>query len=182
MASWGKRIMWIYWSNVSRHQLKLGRKWVFQMDNDPKHTPKVVAKWLKDNNATKCYVCLHSPDLPPRFVFLAAHSPLSQTVNSALSQHRPETWNKLPQLTVGSQCLCETPQTMCLRDSGQNVILKPSRYTCHFCRHPPKKQKTTFGQWVNNERNACRKQQRRARGSKHRERLVQWFPNLGLVL
>ncbi|CDQ61727.1 unnamed protein product [Oncorhynchus mykiss] len=29
--------------------LKLGRKWVFQMDNDPKHTSKVVAKWLQDN-------------------------------------------------------------------------------------------------------------------------------------
>ena len=29
-------------------KLKLGRKWVFQMDNDPKYTSKVVAKWLKD--------------------------------------------------------------------------------------------------------------------------------------
>ena len=29
---------------------KLGRKWVFQMDNDPKHTSKVVEKWLKDND------------------------------------------------------------------------------------------------------------------------------------
>jgi hypothetical protein len=29
---------------------KLKRKWVFRMDNDPKHTYKVVAKWLKDNN------------------------------------------------------------------------------------------------------------------------------------
>ena len=30
-------------------KLKLGRKWVFQMGNDPKHTYKVVAKWLRDN-------------------------------------------------------------------------------------------------------------------------------------
>ena len=29
-------------------KLKLGRKWVFQMDNDPKNTFKFVAKWLKD--------------------------------------------------------------------------------------------------------------------------------------
>uniref|UniRef100_A0AAZ3Q756 Transposase Tc1-like domain-containing protein n=1 Tax=Oncorhynchus tshawytscha TaxID=74940 RepID=A0AAZ3Q756_ONCTS len=33
----------------SLRKLKLGCKWVFQMDNDPKHTSKVVAKWLKDN-------------------------------------------------------------------------------------------------------------------------------------
>ena len=32
---------------TSVRKLKLGRKWVFQMDNDPKHTSKVVA------NATK---------------------------------------------------------------------------------------------------------------------------------
>ena len=29
-------------------KLKLGCKWVFQMDNDPKKTSKVVAKWRKD--------------------------------------------------------------------------------------------------------------------------------------
>jgi hypothetical protein len=34
---------------TSVRKLKLGLKWVFQMDNDPKHTSKVVAKWLKDN-------------------------------------------------------------------------------------------------------------------------------------
>ena len=34
---------------TSVKKLKLGRKWVFQMDNDPKHASKVVAKWLKDN-------------------------------------------------------------------------------------------------------------------------------------
>ena len=34
---------------TSVRKLKLGRKWVFQMDNDPKHTSKVVAKWFKDN-------------------------------------------------------------------------------------------------------------------------------------
>ena len=29
---------------TSVRKLKLGRKWVFQMDNDPKHTSEVVAK------------------------------------------------------------------------------------------------------------------------------------------
>ena len=40
---------------TSVRKLKLGRKWVFQMDNDPKHISKVVAKWLEDL----------SPDLNP---------------------------------------------------------------------------------------------------------------------
>ena len=35
---------------TSVRKLKLGRKWVFQMDNDPKHISKVVAKWLKDKS------------------------------------------------------------------------------------------------------------------------------------
>ena len=34
---------------TSVRKVKLGHKWGFQMDNDPKHTSKVVAKWLKDN-------------------------------------------------------------------------------------------------------------------------------------
>ena len=32
-------------------KFNLGHKWVFQMDNDSKHTSKVVAKWLEDNKA-----------------------------------------------------------------------------------------------------------------------------------
>ena len=31
--------------NTSARKLKLGRKWLFQMNNDPKLTSKVVAKW-----------------------------------------------------------------------------------------------------------------------------------------
>jgi hypothetical protein len=34
---------------TSVRKLKLSRKWVFQRNNDPRHTSKVVAKWLKDN-------------------------------------------------------------------------------------------------------------------------------------
>ena len=34
---------------TSVRELKLGRKWVFQMNNEPKHISKVVEKWLKDN-------------------------------------------------------------------------------------------------------------------------------------
>jgi transposase len=45
--------------------LKLVRKWVFQMDNDPKHTSKVVAKWLLDNDIQVLKWPSQSPDLNP---------------------------------------------------------------------------------------------------------------------
>uniref|UniRef100_A0AAZ3SHF3 Tc1-like transposase DDE domain-containing protein n=1 Tax=Oncorhynchus tshawytscha TaxID=74940 RepID=A0AAZ3SHF3_ONCTS len=35
------------------------------MDNDPKHTSKVVAKWLKDNNVKVLEWPSHRPDLDP---------------------------------------------------------------------------------------------------------------------
>ena len=44
---------------------KFGRKWVFQMANDPKHTSKVVAKWLKDNKVKVLEWLSQSPDLNP---------------------------------------------------------------------------------------------------------------------
>ena len=34
---------------TSVRKLKLGRKWVFQMDNDHKYTSNVVEKWPMDN-------------------------------------------------------------------------------------------------------------------------------------
>uniref|UniRef100_A0AAZ3ST15 Tc1-like transposase DDE domain-containing protein n=1 Tax=Oncorhynchus tshawytscha TaxID=74940 RepID=A0AAZ3ST15_ONCTS len=50
---------------TSVRKLKLGRKWVFQMDNDPKHTSKVVGKWLKDNKVNVLKWPSQSPDLNP---------------------------------------------------------------------------------------------------------------------
>ena len=47
---------------TSVRKLKLGCKWVFQMDNDPKHTSKVVAKWLKDNKVKVLEWPSQSPD------------------------------------------------------------------------------------------------------------------------
>ena len=50
---------------TSIRKQKLGCKWVFQMDNYPKHTSKVVAKCLKDNKVKVLEWPLQSPDLNP---------------------------------------------------------------------------------------------------------------------
>ena len=50
---------------TSVRKFKHGCKWVFQMDNDPKHTSKVVAKWLKDNKVKVLEYPSQSPDLNP---------------------------------------------------------------------------------------------------------------------
>ena len=50
---------------TSVRKLKLGRKWVFQMDNDPKRTSKVVAKWLKESKVKALEWPSQSPDLNP---------------------------------------------------------------------------------------------------------------------
>ena len=48
---------------TSVRKLKLGRKCVFQMDIDPKHTSKVVAKRLKDYTVKVLEGPSKSPDL-----------------------------------------------------------------------------------------------------------------------
>jgi hypothetical protein len=48
---------------TSIRKLKLGCKWDLQMDNDSKHSSKVVAKWLKDNKVKVFEWPSQSPDL-----------------------------------------------------------------------------------------------------------------------
>jgi len=43
----------------------MAENWIFQQDNDPKHTAKVVRKWFEDNQVTVLEWPAQSPDLNP---------------------------------------------------------------------------------------------------------------------
>ncbi|KAK3525666.1 hypothetical protein QTP70_004309 [Hemibagrus guttatus] len=49
----------------SAEKLGLGHQWTFQHGDDPKHTAKVVKKWLADKNINVLQWPSQSPDLDP---------------------------------------------------------------------------------------------------------------------
>ena len=50
---------------TSPRKLRLGCKWVFQMDNDPKYSAKLVTTWLQDNKVSVLKWLSQTPDLNP---------------------------------------------------------------------------------------------------------------------
>ena len=66
-VSWRRKIVDIlkHHLKTSVRKIKLCRKLVFQMDNDPNHTSKVVAKLLKDNKVKVLEWPSQSPDFNP---------------------------------------------------------------------------------------------------------------------
>ena len=84
--------------NVGPSVRKLGlrhRSWVFQQDNDPKHTSKSTQKWLKTKRRRVLKWPAMSPDLNPM------ESHLWRDLKTAVGRRHPSNLRHLEQLVKG---------------------------------------------------------------------------------
>ncbi|KAI3374619.1 hypothetical protein L3Q82_021193 [Scortum barcoo] len=84
----------------SAQDLRLGQRFTFQQDNDPKHTAKITKEWLRNNSVTILDWPSQSPDLNPiehlwRDLKMAVHqrSPSNLT---ELERICKEEWQRIP--------------------------------------------------------------------------------------
>lgn len=83
----------------SAWRLGLGRSWVFQQDNDPKHTSKVVKEWLNQARIRVLEWPSQSPDLNPienTWTMLKKQVHVRKPSNlTELHQYCQEEWSKI---------------------------------------------------------------------------------------
>ncbi len=84
----------------SAQDLRLGRRFTFQQDNDPKHTAKIMKEWLHNNSVTVLEWPSQSPDLNPiehlwRDLKMAIHQRLPSNLTE-LERICKEEWQRIP--------------------------------------------------------------------------------------
>ncbi len=84
----------------SAQDLRLGRRFTFQQDNDPKHTAKITKEWLHNNSVTVLEWPSQSPDLNPiehlwRDLKMAVHQRLPCNLTE-LERICKEEWQRIP--------------------------------------------------------------------------------------
>ncbi|MGH0115852.1 UNVERIFIED_CONTAM: hypothetical protein FKN15_054208 [Acipenser sinensis] len=83
----------------SAKKLKLGRKFTFQQDNDPKHKAKATLEWLKNKKVNVLQWPSQSPDLNPienlwHYLKIVVHKRRPTNLNN-LEQICQEEWVKI---------------------------------------------------------------------------------------
>ncbi len=84
----------------SAQDLRLGQRFTFQQDNDPKHTAKITKEWLHNNSVTVLEWPSQSPDLNPiehlwRDLKMAVHQRLPSNLTE-LERICKEEWQRIP--------------------------------------------------------------------------------------
>ncbi|KAL0147233.1 hypothetical protein M9458_057459 [Cirrhinus mrigala] len=84
----------------SAQDLRLGRRFTFQQDNDPKHTAKITKEWLHNNSVIVLEWSSQSPDLNPtehlwRDLKMAVHQRLPSNLTE-LERICKEEWQRIP--------------------------------------------------------------------------------------
>ncbi len=91
----------------SAQDLRLGRRFTFQQDNDPKHTAKM--EWLHNNSVSVLEWPSQSPDLNPiehlwRDLKMAVHQRLPSNLTE-LERICKEEWQRIPNPGVKTCCI-----------------------------------------------------------------------------
>ncbi len=84
----------------SAQDLRQGRRFTFQQDNDPKHTAKITKEWLHNNSVTVLEWPSQSPELNPiehlwRDLKMAVHQRLPSNLTE-LERICKEEWQRIP--------------------------------------------------------------------------------------
>ena len=106
----------------SSRDLRLGRRFTFQQDNDPKHTAKATLEWFKGKRLNVLEWPSQSPDLNPT-------KNLWYDLKIAVHQRNPSNLKELEQFCLEisvARCakLIRTPQEICCCNCSKRWLYK----------------------------------------------------------